>query len=277
LRCITRTIEHDSRSDVFRIIPIGDTHLGHIATDEKLVQRTIDRVKEPDTYWIGLGDICDSIGRTDKRHTEESLAPWCHGVNRVFKQQRDKAVEMFQPIGDKCLGYIMGNHEEKLEAHGTDLYYSVLEGIVDNDDESLAMGMSGFLVLKFQRSNGDRKGGTQTFVFYLHHGAGGGRKMGSKAIRLEDLPSSYDADIYIMGHTHTKLAFPAQRLVPTRTGKLKERELWLCNTGGFMRNTVESTTTYSERAMFKPLPLGSIEIELRPGAEDPSEMVRVIQ
>lgn len=278
MRCITKTIEHDSRSDVFRVIPIGDTHLGHVAADETLIRRTIERVKESDnTLWVGLGDIVDGIGRMDKRHREESLAPWCHGVNRVFAQQREYAIEMLRPIGDKCLGYIMGNHEEHLESTGVDLYYSVLEGILARDDESLALGMSGFIVLKFRRTNdGDRKGGTKTIVLYLHHGYGGGQLMGSKAIKLERLPASYDADIYIIGHTHTKLAFPVQRIATARGGKLTERELWLCNTGGFMRSSIESTTVYSERKGYKPTSLGSIEIELRPGAEDPHDRVRVI-
>ena len=39
MRCITKTIEYDSRSDVFRVIPLGDTHWGHIATDERLIQQ----------------------------------------------------------------------------------------------------------------------------------------------------------------------------------------------------------------------------------------------
>ena len=277
MRCVSKTIEYDSRSDVFRVIPFGDTHLGHIAADERLIQRTIDDIRDSDnTFWMGLGDMVDGIGRMDKRHREESLAPWCHGINRVFKEQRDYAVEMFLPIGNKCIGYVMGNHEEYLEASGVDLYYSVLEGILDNDDESLALGMSGFIVLKFRRTNAERKGGTTTIVLYVHHGAGGGLLMGSKAIKLERLPASYVADIYIIGHTHTKLAFPLSQVAVNRGGRIEARDMWLCNTGGFMRNAVESTAIYSERKMYKPLPLGSIEIELRPGAENPAERVRVI-
>jgi hypothetical protein len=34
------------------------------------------------------------------------------------------------------------------------------------------------------------------------HGSGGGRKEGAKAIRLADMASIVDADIYIHNHTH---------------------------------------------------------------------------
>lgn len=282
MRCITKVVEHDSRSDVFRIIPIGDCHLGHIATDERLLQRTIDDIKESEnTFWIGLGDIVDGIGRMDKRHREESLAKWCHGTNRVFKEQRDRAVEMFRPIGSKCIGYIKGNHEEYLEASGVDLYYSVLEGIIDNDDESqtvptesLALGMSGFIMLKFRR-DGEGKGGTQAIVIYAHHGAGGGNLMGALALRLERLPASYDADVYIIGHAHKKASQITRKVFIDRSGNIQEKDLWACSTGSFMRESVESTTIYPERSMMKPQSLGSVEIDLRPGAKFAMDRIKV--
>lgn len=275
MRSITHEIEHSSRQDVFNIIPISDAHLGHIAVDEKLLRSTIERVKEPNTYWIGLGDICDAIGRTDKRHREESYAPWCQGLNRVFAAQRAYAIEMFKPIGHKCLGYGMGNHEETLESHGNDLYYSVLEGIVDSDDESLAYGMSGYIVLKFKRGKDGEKRRTTTIRIYVHHGGGGGRKMGSKALRLEDLYAAYDADIYIVGHTHAKIVFPMQRVYVNSAGRMHTKDIYLCNTGGFMKNTVDSTAIYPERKMLKPQALGSIEIQIKPGADNPADVVRV--
>ena len=39
------------------------------------------------------------------------------------------------------------------------------------------------------------------------HGSGGGRKEGAKAIRLADMASIVDADIYCHGHTHLPLIF----------------------------------------------------------------------
>lgn len=277
MRCITKVIEHGSRSDVFRIIPIGDTHLGHTAVDEELVRRTVEKVKEDNTYWIGLGDTVDGIGRMDRRHREESLAKWCHGTNRVFDKQRKYAAEVLGPIGNKCLGYVKGNHEEYLETTGIDLYLSTLEDIVGEDSAGqLAIGMSGYIILKFPRLSGDKRGGTQTYTIFVHHGAGGGQLIGSKAIKLERLPATYEADIYIIGHTHTKIAFPTQRIVATRNGKLETRDQWLCNTGGFMHGAVEDTSIYSERKMLKPQSLGSVEIELRPGAEDFRDRVRII-
>ena len=42
----------------------------------------------------------------------------------------------------------------------------------------------------------------QWYSIYATHGSGGGRKEGAKAIRLADMASIIDADIYIHSHTH---------------------------------------------------------------------------
>jgi hypothetical protein len=39
-------------------------------------------------------------------------------------------------------------------------------------------------------------------MIYANHGSGGGRKEGAKIIRLADMASIVDADIYIHSHTH---------------------------------------------------------------------------
>jgi hypothetical protein len=40
------------------------------------------------------------------------------------------------------------------------------------------------------------------YTVYVAHGSGGGRKEGAKAIRLADMASIVDTDIYVHSHTH---------------------------------------------------------------------------
>ena len=40
------------------------------------------------------------------------------------------------------------------------------------------------------------------YTLYMLHGSGGGRKEGAKAIRLADMASIIDCDIYLHAHTH---------------------------------------------------------------------------
>ena len=50
--------------------------------------------------------------------------------------------------------------------------------------------------------NGSGKLRQICYTLYVLHGSGGGRKEGAKAIRLADMASIIDCDIYIHSHTH---------------------------------------------------------------------------
>ena len=63
---------------------------------------------------------------------------------------------------------------------------------------------SSFLFVRFgersnnhKESNGSGKVRKLCYTIYCNHGSGGGRKEGAKAIRLADMASIVDADIYI--------------------------------------------------------------------------------
>lgn len=278
MRSITKTITHASRLDRFCIVPIGDVHLGNRACDEAKLRRVIEFVRDtPNCFWIGMGDVVDAIGRHDKRYREGVMATWLHGEERVFKAQRDRAIEYFKPIGQRCLAYIEGNHEDAVLSHAdTDMYYSIIEAIRPTEDCDLAMGMAGFLTLRFQRcAEGDRKGGTTSFRFFLHHGYGGGALKGGKIIQLERLPGRYDADIYLMGHNHDKIATPFKRMGARRGDSIVDYEGYTCNTGGFLRGNLEDTTTYTEAKGYAPLSCGVIKIWLEPGNPDVNERIEV--
>jgi predicted phosphodiesterase len=276
MRVIVKTIEHNSRSDVFRIWPLGDVHWGARACDEGLFRKTVAQIKANNDFWIGMGDMTECITRRDKRHQEDVLAPWLWGHGPVLSLQQESLVEEVKPIGSQCLAYLEGNHELAVEEDGTDMYLSVVKAIRATESTDLHMGMSGFLVLKFRRTDTDRKGGTSTFTFYLHHGFGGGDLMSGPAIKLERLAESYSADIYMMGHTHKQIVFATEVFSATRSGALQAEKRYHINTGTFLKSNLPEATTYSERFGKKPVVLGPVMIELRPGAEDPLERVRVI-
>ena len=56
-----------------------------------------------------------------------------------------------------------------------------------------------------KESNGSGLTRRISYSLYVLHGSGGGRKEGAKAIRLADLASIIDTDIYIHSHTHLPL------------------------------------------------------------------------
>jgi len=276
MRSIVKTIECDSRSDVFTVVLLGDVHLGARACDEALFQQTVQGIRDaPNTFWIGMGDMAEAIHRHDPRHREETMATWLWGKGPIIKYQRDRLIDLLKPIGPKCLCYLIGNHEDWIDKDtSSDCYLDVIEAIRATPETDLRMNLAGFLTLRFRRMNEAKKGGTQGFVFYLHHGWVQGDGRSAVTINLERLPEGYVADIYAIGHTHKPLSFPTTTTAVDRNGKVIAWKHYHVNTGGFLKNALPDATTYTEAKGKRPVPLGAAEIELTPYAED--KKIRVI-
>ena len=60
----------------------------------------------------------------------------------------------------------------------------------------------GVVFLRVGEQSGRRAGRQVCYTLYCTHGSGGGRKEGAKAIRLADMASIVDTDVYVHSHTH---------------------------------------------------------------------------
>lgn len=176
----------------------ADEHFGDEHCDVKRLLSRIEYVKNtPHAYCILNGDIIDNATKTSIGDT----------YTQVFNpmEQLQKAVEMFAPIKDKILCITHGNHENRTyKKEGINLSYLMAAqlNLVERYTPTSAV-----LFIRFGRiSRGikDRTGNVRRtrYTVYVLHGSGGGRKEGAKAIRLADMASIIDTDIYIHSHTH---------------------------------------------------------------------------
>ena len=267
MRVITHSIRHASRADMIRITPLGDMHLGNALCDEKLLAETVAEIEaDPLHYWGGIGDYGEFINRSDRRHRESHLAPWLHGVDDLSSAQIDKIVEILEPIKDKCLWLVRGNHEDLIhKKYEHDVYAELCRKLGACAERPLELGYRGFVRVRMHR--GTTRGATYTVVIYVHHGYGGGRLEGAKALKLGRLPKSYYADIYLYGHSHVNLAQPGHVVGPaTRGNKLVGRDIWQLMTGSFLRSyDVEGKLeVYAEEKDLPPTAIGAPEIQITP-------------
>jgi hypothetical protein len=109
-------------------------------------------------------------------------------------------VELFEPIKDKILCITNGNHENRAyRKEGIDISKMVALQLGIGDVYSPAAAL---LFLRFGKQSSHRNNRRVRYTLLCNHGSGGGRKEGAKAIRLADMASIVDADIYIHSHTH---------------------------------------------------------------------------
>jgi predicted phosphodiesterase len=265
-----------SRSDEWRLYPIGDIHLGNRACDEKMLQATVDRVAADDrALWIGLGDYADFIGRSDRRFDVASLADWMQVVHLgdIAKAQRERFVEYVAPIAGKCLGLIEGNHERAIHKYyERDVYAEIVSAIKDaggfEPDDDLAFGYSGWLMLHFYRSDKRERG--SIIRINLHHGFVGGKLAGAKALNMQRWLWTHEADLVIMGHSHNS------GVQPEAVEKVRGNRVMLENRLGCYAGTYMSGAGYAEEKGYLPLALTQPVILLQPGAHEQRDQIRVV-
>lgn len=196
------TIKIDLPQDIsqLEIHTFADEHIGDEHCDIKRLLSRIEYVKNtPNAYCILNGDILDNATKTSIGDT------YTQEFNPMEQLQR--AVELFEPIKDKILCITHGNHENRTyKKEGINLSYLIAKQIGLHDKYTPT---SAVLFIRFgkqsrghKESNGSGNVRKMSYTIYVLHGSGGGRKEGAKAIRLADMASIIDTDIYIHSHTH---------------------------------------------------------------------------
>lgn len=178
----------------------ADEHIGDEHSDIKRVMDRIEYIKNtPNAYCVMNGDIMDNATKTSIGDT----------YTQVFNpmEQLAKAVELFSPIKDKILCITHGNHENrtyKKEGINLSRLIATQLGLADRYTPTSAILFLrvGENARGWRETNGSGNLRQICYTFYVLHGSGGGRKEGAKAIRLADMASIIDCDIYIHSHTH---------------------------------------------------------------------------
>lgn len=183
-------------AETIEIHPMADLHIGDSASDFKLIMERIEYIKNTkNAYCILGGDLMDtaiasSIGDT-------------YGANLQPMEQLKQCVKIFEPIKEKILCVLPGNHEGRIyKSDGLDITELMCAqlGIPEKYSPTTAL-----LFIRFGKGREHNR--PRLYTIYVTHGSGGGRREGGKINRLADLASIVDADIYCHAHTHLPLVF----------------------------------------------------------------------
>ncbi len=178
----------------------ADEHLGDEHCDIKRLLQRIEYVKnKPNAYCILNGDIIDNATRTS--------------IGDIYAQefnpmeQLQRALDIFEPIKEKILCITHGNHENRTyRKEGINLSYLLARQLglsaKYTPTSAVLFIRVGEDATRHRETNGSGNIRKICYTAYVLHGSGGGRKEGAKAIRLADMASIIDTDIYIHSHTH---------------------------------------------------------------------------
>jgi len=240
------------------IIPLGDIHLGNVNCDKKYLQNTIKWIADhPNTYVIGMGDYCENIYGDDRRIDIDAMD------REIFtpEEQYLKIKQILSPIKDKIIVLLTGNHEDTIRKRvGIDMTRRLCY--------DLGIPYGG--ICSFVRFGIDGYHSPKLKIF-AHHGYDSGRRLGSKINNVEDLSRSFDADIYLLGHSHAIGAATSVRIGIGCRGKfIHKRKVIFGRTGSFLNVYDVGARNYAEDKCLPPQRIGVIRIDIyrRPSPYD---------
>lgn len=247
------------------IKPIFDTHAGNAAFDARGFKRYLEQDDSDNTYFIGGGDLMDSVITTDMKRYQKSVDASPH--DEIIDDQVSDMRKLLEPYKARILGIHTGNHEDviarKCGTHPVKRLCSEL-GVQ-------YMGYSSLFALTLYDRGGSKR--CVRIIFRVHHGWGGGsRTRGGSITKYEKDMGKWDADIYMYGHDHKKQIDRLPRL-GLQHDKLVAKPQLLVLCGTFLKTFTDTVdSTYSERGGYPPTEIGSPIITITPGNKTGYEM-----
>lgn len=239
--------------DSIRIKPLFDIHFGNRYCDKQSFRRFLEDSDE-NTYFLGGGDMMDSIVVTDPRYQKsvddtDSDAIIDDQVNGLFQE--------LEPYKDRIIGLGRGNHESTIiKKCGTDPAKRLCDKL-----ECTYLGFSGMVVLKLSENGGRGR----TVKIRWHHGWGGGsRTEGADLTKYAKDIKHWDADVYLYGHTHQLISDRIPRM-GVAGQRLIARPKLVAVCGTFLKTyTATADSTYSEEKGYPPVEIGGLSFNIKP-------------
>lgn len=272
------------------LMPIGDVQFAGGGPDDPCdvdrFQRHIEWGMKRGAYFLGMGDYLDVASPSNRAKLEvsglyDSLQQM---IQEAALRQLEKFQQMLKGTEGRWLGLLEGHH------------------FIDFDDGTTTdtrlaqylgapfLGDSAFVRMNFvtfynpntatvkRRAELGAKVPTRMVeagaTIWCHHGVGSGRSVAAPLTLLEHITKAFEADIYLMGHQHKKIAATLDRIYvnwKARPPRIEHRKVVIGCTGGFLRGYMQGMRrkgrpqgTYVEQRMLAPTQLGGLVIYIRP-------------
>lgn len=240
------------------IMPVGDVHAWSRGWPQ---QKFVDHLKwgmDRGAYFLGVGEFIDFTSASQRRLTQPLRESQHRIMDDMIKSKLEDFIALVEFTRGRWIGTVEGDH-----------FWQYLDGRTSDQDVCKALnfpffGTSAHIRIRFPGHK------SADCSIYIHHGIGSSRTSGGHLHRVEDLLKWIEADIYLMGHTHAKVANPIDRQYISPLGTHYHRTKLIARTGGFQRGYVSmeplsldepaflSRGTYVEKSAYTPTAMGGL-------------------
>lgn len=270
MKLITRELQDNHNIFVF-----GDVHEGSVLSSVKGFQSMVNMMDSEyegckNNYGIDMGDMIEAIMVDDKRFSEDKL------TEPLPLEQVNKATVRREPIKDRLLCILEGNHERKLWRFGN---------LTEEVCKRLGVEFGTYTAkITIQGKSGD-----QMYKMFVAHG---NKSINSAADdptrRIANMKLSLkrslkfkagDCAVMVKGHTHKLIVCePEPELYLTddcnnikqgytswgqNEDYIHPDARWYGNSGSFLKLYGKGTSGYAEIAEYDPIPLGWLVLRVR--------------
>ncbi|MCM8901313.1 metallophosphoesterase [Caldicoprobacter algeriensis] len=238
--------------ETVELYPVSDLHVGDPEFKEKEFLNFLNYIEHTNNaYVVLLGDLMNNAIKTSISNVyNETMPP---------SQQKKYLIEKLKPISHKILAITTGNHE----------YRSKKDVDVDlTEDLAMSLGLEDryspngvVLKIRFGHFRNNRK---IAYNVYLTHGYSATRRPGGvlNNVELSQLAIE-NIDVYIMGHAHKQIVYPAKTLFfDDKNNCLLEEIKYFVLTGAWA-----GWSGYAERKGYRPQKSGCPKVVLYSGLE----------
>ena len=247
------------------VMPIGDAQVGVEAADLKRLKSHMEwGFHTKHAMFLGMGDYVDMASPSNRRTLK--AAGLYDTVTEALQAKAKEDIKTFLQstlyTKDAWLGLLQGHHYMDM-ADGSTSDTQIAEAL-----RAPFLGDAALVRIIFDKHK-DVDGLPVKADIWCHHGRGGGVGAAAPISLREKTARGFDADIYLMGHQHKKVATPIDELFYSRDGRMLHRTKLLACTGSFLKGYLDNSMsegraggTYVEKGMMTPVSLGGIVIEM---------------
>jgi len=218
---------------------LSDIHLDSPGHDKQRFEADMDALASKGARVFMNGDIFDAIMPTDRKRYSRS-GDKAKGDAQI-NERVDYAVARLKRWADHIDYLGFGNHEASVvKYNNTDILAFLARELNHYRSPSLPpiqrSGYVGFINLCFSRSGS----AVRRFVIYRSHGLGGNSPVTLGTISLNRLYTTYVADLYWLGHSHTDIIDKSGwNMGVSPKGKIVRKRRIGVITAGYQRNFQE--------------------------------------
>ena len=251
---INQNLKEYTNIKPYIIYYLGDVHFGAASCNEAALKEAVKMIKADGTAWIGMGDYVDAISFNDPRFNPLEIARRyeVQDLNDLPRKQADEFLEIVDPIKDKCIGLLAGNHENKYRKYnGFDVNSYLARGMNTRDLHQKAWISISFRNEKWKRS--------APIKIVVCHGTGGsGYREGYPLNKVYDTFRWDIADVHVMGHLH-QMQTDRCEYNDFSYGSIRRLVSWFAVSGCFLSKTEDGVDGYFEDRPGKESSIGMLK------------------